>query len=181
MKTLPLWKRCRALATVLRIDMLQLLNNCPGCCVKEVASELNIAENIASKHLQILASAGWISKRPAGRYLYYTLDQGNVLLDEVLTYADEKSIDRLIFMITALTHERRILIVKALVIEPTGLESLCRKTRIPRLALRRHLDKLARRGFVQAEKGLWALAISGDGLKSKLIDSVSKEITPAQV
>lgn len=161
--------------------MLLFLNDCPECCVKEIAAELAIAEDIASKHLQILASAGWINKRQAGRYLYYTLNHRNVMLNEVLTYTEKKGIDRLVFMVTALTHERRVSIVKALAIEPMKLENLCRKTQIPRMAIRRHLDKLERRGFVQTEKRKWSVVVMGDGLTSKLVDSASHEITPAQV
>ena len=181
MSILSLWKRCRALATGLRIDMLLLLKSGKSRCVKEIADELEIAEDIASKHLQLLASAGWVSKRLAGRYLYYTLDNDNVLLDEVLTYAEKKSIDRLIFMVTALTHERRILIIRALAIEPMRLDCLCRKIRIPSMALRRHLDKLERRGFVRAENGVWMLIIPDDTLIRRLIDTALDDITPAQV
>ena len=181
MNILPLWKRCRALATGLRIDMLLLLKSGTSRCVKEIADELEVAEDIASKHLQLMASAGWVSKRPAGRYLYYMLDNDNVLLDEVLTYAEKKSIDQLIFMVTALTHERRIWIVRALAIEPMRLDCLCRKTRIPSMALRRHLDKLERRGFVRAENGVWMLIIPDNTLMRRLIDSAVDENTPAQV
>ena len=181
MNILPLWKRCRALATGLRIDMLLLLKSGTSRCVKEIADELEVAEDIASKHLQLMASAGWVSKRPAGRYLYYMLDNDNVLLDEVLTYAEKKSIDQLIFMVTALTHERRIWIVRALAIEPMRLDCLCRKTRIPSMALRRHLDKLERRGFVRAENGVWMLIIPDNTLMRRLIDSALDENTPAQV
>ncbi len=119
MSILPLWKRCRALATGLRIEML--------------------------------------------------------------TYAEKKSVERLIFMVTALTHERRILIARTLAIEPMKLDCLCGKTRIPPMALRRHLDKLERRGFVRVENGVWMLIIPDETLMRRLIDSAVDENTPAQV
>ena len=62
------------------------------------------------------------------------------------------------FMATALTHERRVAIVKALNAKPLEIEGICRKTRISWDAMKRQVKKLERRGFVQLEDGKTAPA-----------------------
>ena len=87
----------------------------------------------------------------------------------------------MIFMITGLTHERRIWIVNALEPEPVDFDQLCRETRIPPMSLRRHLEKLQRRDIVGFEERMWRLATPRDALRRELICSAVEEITPAQV
>jgi predicted ArsR family transcriptional regulator len=161
--------------------MLIYLNSDTRRCVKEIAKELEIAEDAASKHLQILSDAGWVVKIAHGRYIYYALDRESLLLNEALTYAREKSIDRLMFMVTALTHERRIRIVRALASEPMSLDRLCSRIKVPAMAVDRHLDKLERRGFVRVENGIWMMILTDEALVKQLIESAASNITPAQV
>ena len=49
------------------------------------------------------------------------------------------------------------------------------------MALRRHLDKLERRGFVRAEKEMWMLIHTDSMLRQKMINLAAGDITPAQV
>ena len=181
MHSLPLWKRCRALANSLRLDMLELLNCNSPRCVKEIATELDVAENVASKNLQLLSTAGFVTQKYRGKFLCYALDQGDILLSSVLelTKADEN--ERAMFMATALTHERRVAIVKALKTKPLEIERISLETRISWEAMARQVKKLERRGFVQLEDGKYALRIPKCSFGESLVGLALNEYTPAQV
>ena len=181
MNSLPLWKRCRALANSLRLDMLEQLSRNSPRCVKEIAAELGVAENVASKNLQLLFSAGFLTQKHRGKYLFYALDQKDVLLASVLelTHAGKK--DHAMFMATALTHERRVSIIKALKTKPLEMERISRETRISWDAMARQIKKLERRGFVQIEDGKYSLTIPKCSFGESLVGLVLNERTPAQV
>jgi len=161
--------------------MLELLNRSSARCVKDIAVELGIAEDVASKNLQRLAAAGFLIQKNAGKYLFYTLVQEDVLLAGVLELANVSKKDHAMFMATALTHERRIVIINALGGEPLKLEELCLKTQISWGAMRRQLEKLLRRGFVGFESGKYALTPPGCTLGKRLVELALRNSTPAQV
>ena len=181
MDSLPLWKRCRALANDLRLDMLEYLARCPNRCVKEIAEELGIADDVASKHLQVLAFSGFVMQKHVGKYLYYTLAGQGDLLGPALGLIKAVGKDHVIFMATATTHERRVKIIAALGKEPMEMDPLCIKTHISREAMKRQLTKLVRRGFVQENGGKFGLQKPDCVLGLKLIERASAEFTPAQV
>ena len=181
MNSLPLWKKCRTLANGLRLDMLELLNCNSPRCVKEIAAELGVAENVASKNLQLLSAAGFVTQKHRGKYLFYVLAQEDVLLSAVLELTKASKNDRAMFMVTALTHERRVAIIKALNSKPLEIERICLKTRISWEAMKRQLKKLERRGFVRFEEGKYALTISKCSFGESLVGLVLREFTPAQV
>lgn len=179
MSALPLWRRCRTLANALRLDMLDLLSDSGVRCVKEIADTMAITEDVASKNLQLLASSGFIRRKYGGKFLYYAIARQDVLLTEVLAYGAGQN--RLMFVVTALTHERRVAILNALGSGPLKFEMLCGKTGIPQITMRRHMDKLVRRGFVGEESEEWILSPPACSLQEKLVELASEEFTLAQV
>ena len=181
MNSLPLWKRCRTLANGLRLDMLELLNGNSPRCVKGIAKELEVADNVASKNLQLLSAAGFVTQEHRGKFLFYVLAQEDVLLSTVLEHTKADKNEHAMFMATALTHERRVAIIKALNAKPLEIEGICRKTRISWDAMKRQVKKLERRGFVQLEDGKYALTNPKGRLGKTLIELALKERTPAQV
>ncbi len=181
MNTFPLWKRCRALANSLRLDMLECLDRRPNRCVKEIAEALGIADNVASKNLQFLASAGFVTQRHVGKYLYYALDEQDELLVPALGLVKESGKEQPMFMVTATTHERRIKIIAALNDEPVKRGTLCIKTHISPEAMNRQLGKLVRRGFVRKVGEVFWLQDPECALGRKLIKLALLEFTPAQV
>ncbi len=181
MNLFPLWKRCRTLANGLRLDMLELLRVDSPQCVKEIAHELEISENVASKNLQLLCESGFLTQQHRGKYLFYLLAQEDLLLSAVLKSTQTGRNDHVIFMATALTHERRVAIVKVLDSKPLVFERVCLETRISREAMIRQIKKLERRGFVTFDDEKYALMIPKDDLGKVLVELVLKERTPAQV
>jgi predicted transcriptional regulator len=183
MNGLPLWKRCRVLANPVRLKLLAQLDQKPRQYVKAIAQTLGLAEDVASKNLQMLASAGFLEYERVGKFLYYSLSVSDELLCPVLAEIRKKGFDvnRVMSMLTALTHERRIAIVKALCRGCAEWDVLRRQTRISRLATDRHLNKLMRRGWVQVENDLCELMTPDNRLGLALIEVVKKSVTPAQV
>lgn len=179
MNTLPLWRRCRTLANRLRLDILELQAAKPPLCVKEIAENLAIAEEVASKNLQSLASAGFMSQKRVGKYLYHSVMKEDALLAEVL--GEKATKEKLMYTVTALTHERRVLILRKLNCGPLKLEELCRQTGISGGAMRRQLEKLERRGFIKMTNGRCTLTSPNGALGKRLIELALEESTPAQV
>jgi len=161
--------------------MLDLLNRSSARCVKDMAEELGIAEDVASKNLQLLSAAGFLTQKHAGKYLFYALVQEDVLLVGVLELANLSKKDHAMFMATALTHERRVVIINALGDEPLKFEELCLKTRISWGAMQRQLEKLVRRGFVGFENGKYALTPPECALGKRMVELALMNSTPAQV
>jgi len=84
MSTLPLWRRCRVLANPLRLEILDLLSKRSPLCVKDIAEILHIADEVAGKNLQLMAAAGFMTQKNAGKYLYYTSSDRDGLITGIL-------------------------------------------------------------------------------------------------
>lgn len=151
--------------------------------MKAVAQTLGLAEDVASKNLQMLASAGFLVYERVGKYLYYSLSASDELLHPVLAEIRKKGFDvnRVMFTLTALTHERRIAIVKVLCRGSAERDVLRRQTRISRMAADRHLNKLVRRGWVRVKDDFCELIEPDNRLGRTLVGLVEKSVTPAQV
>lgn len=183
MNELPLWKRCRVLANPVRLKLLAQLDQKPRQYVKAIAQKLGLAEDVACRNLQMLASAGFLEHERSGKYLYYSLSVTDELSGAVLAEIRRKgfNVSRVMYMLTALTHERRVSIVKTLCRGCMEQNVLRRLTRISKLAADRHLNKLMRRGWVQVEDDLCELMTPDNRLGLALIELVKKSVTPAQV
>jgi DNA-binding IclR family transcriptional regulator len=161
--------------------MLELLNGNAARCVKEIADFLEITEDVASKNLQLLAVAGFITRQQAGKYLYCSLVEYDVLLSEVLALVCKAEKEQVMFTATALTHERRIAILNALSFGPLEFGVLCSKTGVSRIAMRRQLEKLSRRGFIRIKSGKYILTNPECPLRKKMIELALEDVTLAQV
>lgn len=62
----------KALADSTRLKMLKLLKNKP-LCVCEIMVALGLSQPTASYHLSILKSAGLLTKKRRGKWMYYKL------------------------------------------------------------------------------------------------------------
>ncbi len=161
--------------------MLELLNLNSPRCVKEIATELDVAENVASKNLQLLSAAGFVTQKHRGKFLFYALGRRDDLLSSVLKLTKAGENERAMFMATALTHERRVAIIKALKTKPLEIERISLETQISWEAMARQIKKLERRGFVQLEDGKYALTIPRCSLGKSLVGLAVTVRTPAQV
>ena len=182
MDNLPLWKRCRIVANPLRLRLLAHLLESPRQYVKAVAGELELTEDVASKNLQLLASGGFLKCESVSKYLYYTLAESDDLLTALLwELKNQSALDPIIHMLTALTHERRVLLVALLSKTSMDVNSLCCQMKMSGSAAKRHLDKLARRGWVEVDGDVCTLCFPSNPLGRAMIELVKNDSTLAQV
>ena len=176
MGQLLLWKRCRILACSVRLDMLVCLADVPRLYVQQIAGELGLSEDVASKHLKLLASGGFLRSDAESKYLYYQLVESNELgtavLRKMLSEKDSKH-SSVLRELTALTHERRVSVVSILKGTPAvRMDDLFFRGQMSEMAGRRHLNKLVSRGWVSVEDRVCRLRSPSNRLAAVLIDAV---------
>ena len=183
MTTMPLWKQCRILANPLRLEILACLGRNEPQCVKGIAEETGVSMDVSSKNLQLLESGGFLIRDRKGKYMFYSLNRSDALQKLVLGDLRTGRLETkgIIHTLTAMTHDRRIAIVATLANEPLEFGVLCQQTRISRLAMERHIDKLARRGFVSVDEGICRLLKQGNRISAHLINLATESVTLAQV
>ena len=159
MSDYPLWKRCRILANPLRLEILSLVARQERQFVRVIGEQLRCSEDIASKHLQYMATGGFLVSEREGRFLFYSIAGEDFLAENTVTEIRRTGSDigSVMKCVTAYTHERRISIVKELARSALEGPVLGARTGISAEALNRHLDKLVRRGLVCKKDELWAL------------------------
>lgn len=127
--------------------------------VGAVASRLRLRLPLASQYLRALEARGLLKvRRVAGQARYRAIisSDGKRGLAQALqsVFKANPAVARPIFgLCTAFTHPRRIIIFRVLRSRALTWGELRRTTRIPDLALRRHLNKLKARGFVTHRSG----------------------------
>lgn len=67
-------ERLRALGEPLRLRVVELLRN-GELSVGDIAEKLNVELVTVSHHLQILKNSGFVTRRRAGRFIYYRLHE----------------------------------------------------------------------------------------------------------
>lgn len=75
---MKLEKVSKALSDQNRLKILQFLSD-DQRNVSQVADRLNVEENLASHHLRVLASLGFLKNEKKGREVYYRLNDTRVL------------------------------------------------------------------------------------------------------
>lgn len=122
--------------------------------VQEIAQLVDVAEDVASKNLQLLLSGGFLVSESISKYCYYRLAEPSELLRAVLSALREgnHSLEDLMSTLTALTHVRRVAIVSTLKsASPVSVSDLLFRVQVSKMAGYRHLDKLVRRGWVEID------------------------------
>jgi hypothetical protein len=137
---------------------------------------LGVEEDVASKHLQKLAAGGFLIREPISKYLYYSLVQEDALLAAVLPCLildRESASEQIIRDLTAVTHERRVVIVSLLrAYGPMVKDDLFFQAQISAVAGRRHVNKLVRRGWVSEDERVCRLETAEGMLMSLLMDMI---------
>lgn len=143
--------------------MLHELIQHPDQTVSAVARRVNVPPAVATQYLRALNARGLLQARRAGKWEYYRPSPdksipGAASLLKALeeTFATEEQPIEVIFRhVTAFTHPRRLVIIRAL--QPRGLTkaALRIRTGISQSALTRHLAKLLDRGFVIVDGFTW--------------------------
>lgn len=171
---IDVWVRCRCLANRLRLRMLTVLMRRPNLNVSAVGVECSCSESVTSRHLADLERCGFLASNRVGRFLHYDLNHTDYLLKSVLAVIGE-DIDRIestIKAVTGFTHERRVHIVRTLHKGPKEFSALCSICGISTDAMKRHLQKLEKRDYIQRYDGVWEMKNLSDGLKNDLVNLI---------
>jgi len=65
----------QSLADPTRLRILNLLTQAVEICVCEFVDALDIPQYRVSRHLSVLASAGWVEDRRQGKWIYYRISR----------------------------------------------------------------------------------------------------------
>lgn len=157
-----LWRTCRALANRRRLELLWYVTRCGPLRVGEVAHALRWPRALASQYLRALNARGLLRAERRGRYTRYRAspDPGVPHARAILQalpgswVAKQRFVATVFRAATGFTHPRRIVIARALSLGPLRVADLSAYTRLSPQVLRRHLDKLQRRGYV-VRRGNW--------------------------
>ncbi len=178
-----LWRTCRTLADRTRLEIVRDLIKNPGRSVSEVATRHDISVPMASISLRALNARGILASCREGTSIFYSVSpnesiswtrQLTVAISKVFTH-NRSPLDVLCRQATAFTHPRRITICRALIFKGRlSCKHLVFQSRISRPALRRHLIKLQKRGFVSLEKKLWRITTPSDDFSRALIKILSE-------
>jgi DNA-binding transcriptional ArsR family regulator len=172
-----LWRTCRVLANPVRLQVLRQVCEAGEACVSATARACGLPLSSTTTALRALQARGLLGVRREGPFVVYfpaadkSVEYATDLLAALRAAILRQVSDaRIIRSMTAFTHVRRILIVRALSNGPAAVDWLSVHCGISRPALYRHLGKLARRGVVQsADNDLWLLTIPGPGLDRDLL------------
>ena len=156
-----LWRTCRIIANLARLEMLRLLFREPGLSVSGVSDRLRLPLSLTSEYLRALEARSLLVARRKGRRVEYSPPSANdrnamtglvSALRKALQQEDHP-IESVFRLATAFTHPRRVEVYRALQPAPHELGQLQSATGISGGALVRHLRKLKARGFVKEQHG----------------------------
>lgn len=171
-----LWRSCRAVACETRLRLLWNVFEVGELSVTEARLLVGLSQPGASAQLRVLAERGLlISRREDMRVIYRAEANSAVVFSseilEALRECHERSVSfkTMIRQATALTHQRRIEIVRALHGRSLSFQELWSVTGMSSAALSRHLNKLTQRGFVKASTGVYRMGGSGNVLGRTLL------------
>jgi len=173
-----LWRTCRVLAGETRLRLFRLVVKEPGQTVTALADAAGIKVSRASQELRRLQSRGLIrAERERNTVKYLPVSDPLVPVAKPLLAAMESAFahpesapDHLaIEMATALSHPRRIHIIRELLKGPRDFDALQRAVHIPMGSLYRHLDLLRHLNLVRQARKTWAFIPNAHPLTQCLI------------
>ncbi len=176
-----LWRTCRVLANMKRIELLYTLFEHPDLCVFELAEATDIRPEHASLHLRALSARGLIRQTRRKMRLIcraeanHELDAPPPLLHAIKQcHSQGMAAEKVIRQSTAFTHARRIEIIRAIPESGLVMDALQQQTHISYPALKRHLKKLEARGFVVVGRNFVQRAIPPDPLSQALLQIIRR-------
>jgi ArsR family transcriptional regulator len=191
MQTVPpleptLWRTCRVLANATRLRVLNEVVKTPDLDVTRLARRLGLSQPQATQHLRLLQSRGLLHVQRRGRHAFYrgTAEPSVVHADPLLAAA-RAALDRedliadMVRAFTAFTHERRILVYRALQAGCKQRGELAVRTGISPPALKRHLRKLSSRGLIALSRSEVQPCVLPPGLLRDLAVIASPQAPPA--
>lgn len=176
-----LWRTCRVLANPVRLRVLQQVSAGGETHVSAAARACHLPLSSATAALRALQARGLLGVRREGSFVIYvaraddSVEHATAVLAAVRqAFRSSNLPEEIMRGATAFTHVRRILIVQALAVEPVDASTLSVVCGISRSALYRHLDKLARRGVVSADRNdVWQLVAPKSRFLRELVTLVT--------
>jgi len=156
--------------------MLRLLLRTPGQTVTAVARQLHQPLSLVSENLRTLEARGVLAAQRAGRQVAYhpslavnpISTAGLAVALRAALRQRSGSLDAAYRLMTAFTHPRRVEIYRLLHRGSGTAQQLRMASRISDRALRRHLQKLAARGFITHRHARFTVTPRTDSLRRAL-------------
>jgi DNA-binding MarR family transcriptional regulator len=157
-----LWRTCKMLAGVKRIQLLRQLDRLPGQSVVELGRAVGIKRSDASQELRRIQSRGILKSRRLGTPLIYRMEPdpqvatAAPLLKAIQSAFSSQPAERdaeMCRLAEGLAHERRIALARILQKQPRSFSELHGLLHIPMTSLAWHLRELIRSGFVVHASG----------------------------
>lgn len=177
-----LWRTCRVLANTTRLEIIRELIRQPRQPVSQIALKLKLSCPVTSRHLRLLAARGLLRVQRQGAWVHYSLEPDATISEAKFIvralrniFQTQKNATRSVFQLaTAFTHPRRQAIYETLRKTDGTFTALQQHTAMSARALRRHLNKLARRGFVVATANTYR-AVTPPGPLAQLLANLAPE------
>lgn len=58
----------------IRVKIIELLKSEGETSVNDIVAQVNVSQSLTSHHLMLLRKAGYIKKRRAGKFIFYSID-----------------------------------------------------------------------------------------------------------
>ena len=162
-----LWRSCRVLMNPVRLRCLHVVVQNPDACVSFVAKELRLPLPLASQYLRDLQARGVLKVRRRSRWVFYaakpdsSVQHAAPLLAALAAAIDVRAttLRDIVRLLDGCSHPRRLIILRHMRRAPVeSLLKLRHETGISVPALKRHLAKLERCGWVRHDARRWTLA-----------------------
>ena len=158
-----LWRTSRVLANHSRLALFGSLVQQPDQTVSVLSKRLRLPMSLTSEYLRALEARGLLTVRRSGRWVKYRPalaergSPGSALVPALRAVFRQEStpVETAFKLATAFTHPRRVEIFRILHAGACTLEQIKAATRIPMVALRRHVRKLETRGFIARRRRLF--------------------------
>ena len=182
-----LWRTCRVLSGETRLKLLRLIIATPGKTVSRLAEETGIGLSRASQELRRLQSRGLVQTVRKGSFVHYLPDPDPqvpdakpLLLAMKATFAHgtPSQTQPTIAIARALSHPRRILILRELRDGPRNIPMLQTNLPISAAALFRHLRALQQGGLVQCKTSVFQISRNAHPLAKCLLDLIRTQKVP---
>ena len=182
-----LWRTCRVLSGKTRLDLLRAIANSPDQTVTHLAAQLSISVPRASQELRRLQSRGLIQAIRSGVHVFYRPTPDRLIstaepllraMQDAFRLFPPSEDESAIRIATALSHERRIVILRLLLIGPTSSLALQEISGMSRDAVHRHLAKLRNAELIRRDGKQILIAENPHPLAKSLIGILRERQPP---
>ena len=173
-----LWRTCRILSGKTRLQLFRRVVATPDQSVTALATQLKISVPRASQELRRLQSRGLLKAvrrnqnvlyRPVADALVSTAPPLLVAMQNTFQRYPESQDDEVVRITTGLSHTRRLVLMRLLLVSPMDEQTLEDLSGIKRDALLRHLHLLENGGLAGHRGERWEVADSPHPLAQCLL------------